>query len=216
MTWERARTEQQKQQRIQEIIDATARLYQERSFEEITFALIAKEAKFTRSNLYKYFNSKEEIFFEFLKYDIVTWRKDFVSSVCDKAFSVEEFAEMWFEVQQRHLRMQDLISILYAHLEKKSSLETLVSFKKMVVSEFGILCGVLQSIFPKLSVANAIKFLQIQLALSIGLYTMTDLSPTQEKVFEITEFAHLKMGYPQYFKQSLVYMLRGLINDSKV
>ena len=37
------------------------------SFEEITFVLIAKEAQFTRSNLYKYFNSKEEIFLEFIK-----------------------------------------------------------------------------------------------------------------------------------------------------
>lgn len=213
MTWERARTEQQKQQRIQEIIAATTKLYNKHGFEEITFALIAKEAKFTRSNLYKYFNSKEEIFFELLKNDIVTWRKDFESSVCEKQLSVSEFVEMWFEVQQRHLRMRDLISILYAHLEKKSSFETLVNFKKMVVVEFEILCQLLQRIFPKLSIENAIKFLQIQLALSIGLYTMTDLSPNQQKVLEVTEFSHLSMQYPRYFKQSLVYILQGLISD---
>lgn len=213
MTWERARTEQQKQQRIQEIIAATAKLYNKHSFEEITFALIAKEAKFTRSNLYKYFNSKEEIFFELLKNDIVTWRKDFMNTVCEKELSISEFVEMWFEVQQRHLRMRDLISILYAHLEKKSSFETLVSFKKMVVSEFEILCQLLQRIFPKLSVENAIKFLQIQLALSIGLYTMTDLSANQQKVLEVAEFSHLSMQYPRYFKQSLVYILQGLISD---
>ena len=76
MGWERARTEAQKQQRVSEIIDATARLYKKHRFEEITFVAIAKEAKFTRSNLYKYFNTKEEIFFEFLKHDIILWRQD--------------------------------------------------------------------------------------------------------------------------------------------
>ncbi|WP_372370419.1 TetR family transcriptional regulator [Candidatus Uabimicrobium sp. HlEnr_7] len=214
MTWERARTEKQKQQRIDEIIDATARLYQKYNFEEITFALIAKEAAFTRSNLYKYFNSKEEIFFEFLKSDIVVWRQDIVRSTESKSFTITEFAEFWLEVQQRHLRMQSLISILYAHLEKKSSFETLVNFKKMVVAEFETLCTLLQKIFPKLSIENATKFIQIQLALSIGLYTMTDLSPEQQKVFEVKEFAYLKMDYEQYFKQSLVYVLQGLIKDS--
>jgi AcrR family transcriptional regulator len=59
MTWQRSRSREQKEQRIAEIVDATARLYQKHSFEDITFALIAKEADFTRSNLYKCFNTKE-------------------------------------------------------------------------------------------------------------------------------------------------------------
>ena len=62
MTWVRARNEEQIEQRISEIVDATARLYESHRFEEITFAMIAKEADFTRSNLYRYFATKEDIF----------------------------------------------------------------------------------------------------------------------------------------------------------
>ena len=95
MEWQRARSEEQKQQRVSEIIDATARLYKKHSFEEITFASIAKELKFARSNLYKYFNSKEEIFFEFLKHDIIIWRQDIVAILQKKkGCSVGEFASV--------------------------------------------------------------------------------------------------------------------------
>ena len=94
MGWERARTETQKQQRISEILDAAARLYEAHRFEEITFVSIAREAKFTRSNLYKYFSSKEEIFLEFLKHDIILWRQDLVATLQKKEmYSVNVMSE---------------------------------------------------------------------------------------------------------------------------
>ena len=61
MTWERARSEEQIEYRVNEILKATAKLYEEHRFEEITFVMIAKEAGFTRSNLYRYFKTKEDI-----------------------------------------------------------------------------------------------------------------------------------------------------------
>ena len=125
MTWARARSEEQKEQRIAEILGATARLYNECSFEEITLVRIAKEAKFTRSNLYKYFNSKEEIFLEFLRQDIVIWRKDVEAKLKPaKIRSVEEFAVAWVNLQVRHERLIKLLSILYNALEKIYPLKT--------------------------------------------------------------------------------------------
>jgi len=38
---------------VTEIVSATARLSQDYNYDAITFAMIAKEANFTRSNLYK-------------------------------------------------------------------------------------------------------------------------------------------------------------------
>lgn len=94
MPWQRARTDEQKEQRIAEILDAAARLQAQLDFDKITLAAIAKEANFTRSNLYKYFRSKEEIFFEFLKYDVHLWRQGLVARFDATATcSVAEFAD---------------------------------------------------------------------------------------------------------------------------
>jgi len=214
MEWVRARTEEQKEQRISEIVDATARLYKKHRFEEITFVSIAREATFTRSNLYKYFNSKEEIFFEFLKHDIILWRQDLVATLQKKkGCSVGEFASVWLEVQGRHERMLDLISILYAYLEKNSSIESLIDFKTMAKDEFKILSELLCGLFPTLSIENAVKFLNMQLAASIGLYTMTNLSATQQMVLEKPEFEHFKVDYHIYFEEVVEYLLQGLLSD---
>ena len=215
MGWERARTEAQIEQRISEIIDATARLFKKHRFEEITFVSIAKEANFTRSNLYKYFNSKEEIFLEFLKHDIVLWRQDLVAIFQKrKGCSVEAFASVWLMVQGRHARMLNLISILYDYLEKNSSIESLMDFKTMAKDEFRILSELLCGLFPNLSIENAVKFLNMQLAASIGLYTMTNLSATQQRVLEYPEFEHFKVDYHVYFKEVVKYLLQGLLSNS--
>jgi hypothetical protein len=58
----------------------------------------------------------------------------------------------------------NLISILYAYLEKNSSMESLIDFKRMAKQEFKILSDLLCGLFPTLSMENAAKFLNMQLA----------------------------------------------------
>ena len=124
MEWERARTEEQKELRIAEILAATERLYDKYEFEEITFVLIAEEANFTRSNLYKYFNSKEEIFLEFVQYDIKKYVKSLVKSFrFNKDYSVDEFVSIWVKTLVKHKRLLDLIGILFSSLERNCSEE---------------------------------------------------------------------------------------------
>lgn len=212
MVWERARTEAQKTHRISEIIDATARLYQTHRFEDITFVSIAKEAKFTRSNLYKYFNTKEEIFFEFLKHDIRLWRQDLETAFQKKkSVSIEDFASIWLKVQVAHGRMLNLISLLYAFLEKNCSMASLVDFKRMVKAEIQILSQLLCDLFPELTQGKAFQFLNLQLAASIGLYTMTNLSDVQEEVLSYPEFENFKLDYNAYFKAAVEFLLKGLL-----
>jgi len=105
---------------------ATARLYERRAFGDISFALITKEAKFTRSNLYKYFNTKEEIFLELLGQDLVQYSRDLVKALGEgEVRGVREFAHVWANTLIQHERMLRLFAILYTAREKNSSLERL-------------------------------------------------------------------------------------------
>ena len=215
MNWQRARTDEQKEQRVEAILEATARLYETSSFEKITLAAIAREANFTRSNLYKYFRSKEEIFFEFLKHDVRLWRRDLVDQYAGiTASTVESFADIWVKVLVRHERLLRLISVLYAHLEKKASRESLVGFKQMADQEFSQLSAVLCRLFPELSDEQALTFLQHQLAASIGLYTMTDLSATQRQVLEMPEFQHFQLDFTDSLRLAVTSLLKGLLQNN--
>jgi AcrR family transcriptional regulator len=212
MTWERARSEEQKEQRIAEIIAATAHLYETRNFEEITFVLIAREATFTRSNLYKYFNSKEEIFLEFIKHDIVFWRKDVAENIKPgKICSVREFAFKWVRLQVKHERLIKLLSILHSALEKNVSIEKLTEFKRGAKEELFVVAEILCSVFSKLTIEQAANFLELQIASAIGLFQMTDLSEMQQQVLDDPEFAVLKLDFATSFQESVEHLLNGIL-----
>jgi AcrR family transcriptional regulator len=87
-------------------------LYEDHRFEDITFAMIAKEAEFTRSNLYRYFQTKEDIFLELLKHDIEFWRKDILESFTEGASSLQKIAEISVDLILKHKRMVKLYTTL--------------------------------------------------------------------------------------------------------
>lgn len=213
-TWIRARSDEQKEQRIREIVSATERLYEKSSYEEITFVQIAKEAGFTRSNLYKYFKTKEEIFLECLKYDVKLWKKDLLNNFNkDGYYSIDEFAGIWIEVIQNNKRLIELISILYIHLEKEASYDTLLNFKESYSEVSQKMVEHLVNKIKGLTYKKVIDFVSLQSALGIGLFQMTDLSDNQLKVLEKPEYSHYKIDFKDRFTKSVKYILEGLIEN---
>ena len=59
--------------RREEIINACEKLYQTMSFKDITLKEIGKETTFSRTSIYNYFQSKEEIFLALLKREYDLW-----------------------------------------------------------------------------------------------------------------------------------------------
>ena len=58
----RAVSPKQKEQRYLEIMDVTDELFKNHTYHEITLTKIAEELGWSRGNLYKYVDTKEEIF----------------------------------------------------------------------------------------------------------------------------------------------------------
>ena len=59
--------------RKEEIINACASLYETMSFKEITIWDIGKKTSFSRTSIYNYFQSKEEIFLALLQREHEKW-----------------------------------------------------------------------------------------------------------------------------------------------
>lgn len=210
--WERARTDEQKKQRIDEIVAATARLYEHRKFEDISFAVIAKEAEFTRSNLYKYFSSKEEIFLEFLKHDFLEYRRDLKRTFADERnVSTKEFSEIWVGVLVRNARLLNLLSILNTFLEKNVSYEALVDFKRTLKTQFIAVSELLCKTLPALTPQKAGDFITFSFAMANGLYQSCDHTEIQKQVMERDEFALFRVDFLSSMQQAVEIILNGLV-----
>jgi len=205
--WVRARSDEQIEQRINEIVDATARLFEENRYEDITFAMIAKEANFTRSNLYRYFQTKEDIFLELMKHDIAVWRKDILENFTDGNPSLREVAEISVELILKHKRMVRLFTILFTLLEPNASLEALTAFKQKITEEIGIVAQFLSTKLPFPSVEAAGDFLTTQSYLAMGAYPMMNLTSKQKEAMQ-------EIGMdtsPDYYKQKLAHTIELLL-----
>lgn len=212
MDWVRARSEEQIEQRISDIVDATARLYEAHRFEDITFAMIAKEADFTRSNLYRYFQTKEDIFLELMKHDITTWRKDFLENFSAVNPSLPEVPDFSVESILKHKRMVKLFTILFTLLEPNSSLEALTAFKKKITDEIGMVAQVLSTALPFRSVEAAAEFLSTLSSLVIGSYPMMDLTQKQKEAMATIGMDTNPEFYRGRLVQATELLLRGFIN----
>ena len=214
MEWARARTREQKEQRVQEIVEATARLYKDHAFEDITFVAIAREAGFTRSNLYKYFKSKEDIFLEFLKQDLALWKRELADALGkSRSYSLEDFAKIWVQTQIDHGRLLDLISILHVFLEKNTTVENLVAFKTLVTKELESLSGLMIRLFPEMTPEKVLRFFHLQLAAAVGLHQMANLSEVQSEVLQKPEFKHFQVDFGLFFQDAVRYILKGLLTE---
>ena len=212
MDWVRARSDEQIKQRINEIVDATARLYEENRFEDITFAMIAKEADFTRSNLYRYFQTKEDIFLELMKHDIALWRKDIFENFADGIPSLHEVAEASVVLILKHRRMVKLFTILFTLLEPNASLEALTAFKQKINEEIGMVAQFLSTVLPFPSVETAAEFLTAQSSLAIGAYPMMELTSKQIEAMGVIGME----TSPEYYRERLVHAIELLLKGFTV
>ena len=62
--------------RKDEIINACAALYETMSFKEITLKEIGRQTSFTRTSIYNYFQTKEEIFLALMQREYEAWADD--------------------------------------------------------------------------------------------------------------------------------------------
>ena len=210
MSWERARSEEQIEYRINEILEATAKLYEEYRFEEITFVMIAKEAGFTRSNLYRYFKTKEDIFLKLLSQDIVAWSKDIQEIFTAEVNSLSDFAKRWVETFLKHKRMLEIYTILYTMLEKNATLEALVDFKRALIADTGLSVATLSTVLG-ISPEAAMEFLYASMSFMIGIYPLMELTPKQK---EATQLAGMEMSPDMaitMLENTTLSLLKGLL-----
>ena len=116
--------------RKEEIINACEKLYQTMSFKEITLKEIGKETSFSRTSIYNYFQTKEEIFLALLKREYDQWIRQLDEVMESKAnMTDDEIADTLARTLDEHRQLLKIMSMNHYDLEENSRMELLVEFK---------------------------------------------------------------------------------------
>lgn len=117
--------------RMDEIIEACARLYAVKSFKDITIKDIAAATSFTRTSIYNYFQTKEEIFLALFQREYVLWAQTLARLCADNAeMSREDFAQALAHSLEQRVTLLKLLSMNLYDMEANSRMERLVEFKR--------------------------------------------------------------------------------------
>lgn len=211
MEFQRARNAEQKDIRINEILDAATELYDTTIFQNITMVSIAKKINFSRANLYKYFSTKEEIYLYVMLREFHLWIEDLQNTSAKKSFlSEKEFCKLWAETLFKHERFIKLYSINNTVLAKNSSVEILVTYRKKIYNFAIELKKILKNYIPYLTEQQLTYFMQYQLDYIVGLYPKTLLSENQKKAIEISNIETINKNFVNSFSRFMEIILLGI------
>lgn len=124
----RAKSDKNKQIKMNEIMKVTNELFQSNPYHEITLSTIAKQLNIARSGLYKYVNTKEEIMLAIYLQKQKAAVTDILSKVNNNT-SQDEFATIFSKTIYQHLDYIKYHQILNAIIETNVTVKRLASFK---------------------------------------------------------------------------------------
>ena len=116
--------------RKEEIINACAKLYETMSFKDITIKEIGKATSFTRTSIYNYFQTREEIFLALLQKEYDLWYGGLKKiEDTNEEMTAEGFSSALAHTLEKRERLLKLLSMNHYDMESKSREENLVEFK---------------------------------------------------------------------------------------
>lgn len=135
--------------RKEEIINACEKLYQTMSFKEITIKEIGAVTSFTRTSIYNYFQTKEEIFLALMQREYEKWAQE-MDSLAENSdtMSASAFADALAHSLENHEQLLKLLAMNHYDMEENSRPERLTEFKTAYGASLDSVRKCLRKFFP--------------------------------------------------------------------
>ena len=205
----RARSPEKKQERFNQIMEVTNDLFLKHSYHDITLTTIAKALNWSRGNLYKYVNTKEEIFLEIY----LSKQKEFIDSL-KESFELKKIDQIYFanklsqcfDQHRLYLRYHNILSSI---IETNVSVEKLADFKIKSYKQREYFFELLQVQCPHLSLKQ-VKMLFLTLMYhACGLDSHTHGTKLLEDAMNL---ANLEIYYDDYCQLMSNFIIMCLNN----
>jgi AcrR family transcriptional regulator len=217
MVWQRARKPEQKEERRKAIMEAAADLFLGLDFDEVSLNGIARRAGVAKSNVYRYFASKEEIFLHLYVEDVTDWASELEEKLAalPPASGPEAVAKVIAAATAGRPRLAALFALLSSVLERNVTEEALIEFKRELRSTLSDTVQAIHRAVPDLSEEQIVKFELYAHALVAGLWHFATPNPVMKKVLDRPEFEYMRVEFHRDLEHALRALLVGLLTESR-
>lgn len=196
--------------RKEEIINACEKLYQTMSFKDITLKEIGKETSFSRTSIYNYFQTKEEIFLALLKREYDAWIRELCEAMESKeTMTDDEIADVLARTLDNHRQLLKIMSMNHYDLEENSRMELLVEFKVSYGNAMKTVMAMLAKFRKDMDIEKRQEFVYSFFPFMFGIYPYTVVT---EKQKEAMQLAGVNYTYSSLYDLTFVAARRMLKN----
>lgn len=198
------------ERRKNEILDACKKIYKLQGFYGVNMKEISTEISLTRSAIYNYFETKEEILLGLLAREYEIWCKELEELIpqahaCSRVKLAEKIAHT---LEEKEILLRILNMNLF-EIELNSRVERLAEFKKIYLRAVTALSHILHSYAPSISDSECSDFCNSFCAFLFGVYPFAFHTEKQKKAMEI---AGVEFKEPTIYQMVLKALIR-LIPD---
>ena len=188
---------------------ACRRLYQTMSFKDVTIKEIGAVTSFTRTSIYTYFQTKEEIFLALFEQEYRDWTADLNAIVDGTPIHRKQLAEELARSLEKRALMLKLLAVNLYEMEENSRPERLVAFKRAYGASVDSLRAILEKAFPELPGRQRQALLLTILQFLHGVYPYAFATEKQKKAMDEAGVFHephtiyelVRAGLSQLFGQ---------------
>ena len=205
----RARSSEQKEERMEEIKRAAERQFSQRTYQSITLSTIAEELSWSRANLYKYVTSKEEIFLE-LSADKYSRYLGALKAAFPPGcgYSAQVGAKVWAGILSANTDCLKYSALLSSIIETNVTVERLAVFKKQFHEQVDGFTALLGQNYQLTEDRAYWLFMTVHYH-AVGLYGYCNASPL---VMEALKLAGVHLEQPDFRMKMEEFIYMNLKN----
>jgi AcrR family transcriptional regulator len=221
VTFQRARSEEQREVRRRAILDAAAAMLDEMTVAEVSLNELSRRVGLAKSNVLRYFESREAVLFELLDRAVRDWvaeLSDELSAAIDPRRPAMERGDQVAAVVSRSLARQtvlcDLINAQAGVLEHNVSVEVVLRHKRSARDSLVALVELVRRHVPELG-DGAWRVCLTALVLAGALWAYARPSASTLAAYEVDPtLADLRLDLPAAMEDALATLIAGALARS--
>ena len=194
--------------RKEEIINACEQLYQTMSFKDITLKEISGVTSFTRTSIYNYYRTKEEIFLALFKREYDRWNEQLEKIYLDnEKLTKKQLAEKIASSLAERQQLLKLLSMNNYDMEANSRPELLESFKASYGESMRNLRRLVTKFCPKKTEEEIEHFIYIFFPFMFGIYPYTAVTDKQREAMKTANIDYIYQSVFEITNTCLLMLL---------
>lgn len=205
----RARSREEKAERLAAILSAARLMLREKSYEKISLIELAKQAGIAKSTLYVYCKTREDLFLWLFEETYKKFINRLQKRLRSRTVSIQRYANIYYEELIRDELLLPLIEQLHLVIEKNSTPEVVCAFKLRMHETFD---GLAQVAASKLSCSPEIfsEFFLLCHMQTTSLFQAANMPEETKRMLADSAASRFVIDFKSALQRAVLVLAKGL------